>query len=42
MPVQIENTNELYLPLFSTTVPEPKKEMPHVPLDVKIGVRIDA
>ena len=37
-----ENTNELYMPLSSTIVLKPKKEMLYVPLDFENGLTIDA
>ena len=40
--VKDDITNELYFPLSSTIVPQPKKEMLYVPLDFENGLTIDA
>ena len=40
--VRDDITNELYMPLSSTTVLKRKKEMLYVPLDFKNGLTIDA
>ena len=39
--VRDETTNELYMPLSSTIVLKPKKEMLYVPLDFENGLTID-
>ena len=40
--VRDDITNEIYMPLSSTTVLKRKKEMLYVPLDFEIGLTIDA